>query len=58
VKKNGITQLMGDVSDYTFTPPSNTYSPLADPKYPTPTYQLDQSTLIDSGPTTYCDDGY
>ncbi len=58
VKKSGITQLMGDVSDYTFTPPSNTYSPLADPKYPTPTYQLDQSTLIDSGPNTYCDDGY
>lgn len=58
VKKNEITQMMGQVSRYTFGAPLNVPSPLAPPKYPSPTAQLDQSTLIQSGSTTYCDNGY
>ncbi|HME41943.1 MAG TPA: twin-arginine translocation signal domain-containing protein [Syntrophorhabdales bacterium] len=58
VKKSGITQLMGNVSDYTFAPPQNVPPNQKTPKYPTPTAQLDTSTLIDSGPNTYCDNGY
>ncbi len=58
VKKSGITQLMGQVSDYTFGPPQNVPSLQNSPKYPTPTYQLDQSTLIQPGNNTYCENGY
>jgi len=58
VKKSGITQLMGQVSDYTFYPPVNTYSPLNPPKYATPTTQLDQTTLIKPGDNTYCENRY
>ena len=58
VKKSGITQLMGQVSNYTFDPPMNYYSPLNPPKYSTPTTQLDEATLIKSGSNTYCDNGY
>jgi ribonuclease Z len=62
VKKEGnnvtITQRIGVVSDYTFGPPSNVYAPLAPAKYATATAQLDQSTLIDSGENTYCENGY
>jgi hypothetical protein len=36
VKKDRITQLIGEVSDFTFGPPTNVYSPLKPPKYPTP----------------------
>lgn len=53
-----IEQLMGKVSDYTFGPPQNVYFPLKDPKYPTPTAQLDTSTLIEPGNNTYCENGY
>jgi hypothetical protein len=56
-KKGGITQLMGNISDYTFVPPANSPFPLAPPKYPSPTYQLDRSTLIESD-DTYCENGY
>jgi len=58
VKKTGITQLIGQVSDYTFDPGMNVYSPLNPPKYGTPTAQLDQSTLIEPGDSTYCENGY
>ena len=58
VKKSGITQLMGQVSDYTFNPPMNNYSPLNPPKYATPTMQLDETTLIKPGDNTYCENGY
>jgi ribonuclease Z len=58
VKKSGITQLMGQVSDYTFAPPQNVPASQNLPKYPTPTYQLDQSTLIQPGNNTYCENGY
>ncbi len=58
VKKNEITQMMGQVSRYAFGAPLNVPSPLAAPKYPTPTAQLDQTTLISSGSNTYCDNGY
>ena len=58
VKKSGITQLMGQVSDYTFDPPLNNYSPLNPPKYATPTTQLDEKTLIRPGKNTYCENGY
>lgn len=58
VKKSGITQLMGQVSDYTFMPSTNIYSPLNPPKYATPTTQLDQTTLIKPGENTYCENGY
>jgi ribonuclease Z len=53
-----IEQLMGKVSDYTFGPPQNVYAPLKDPKYPTPTAQLDTTNLILPGDNTYCDNGY
>lgn len=64
VKKEGnttvITQRVGKVSDYTFGAPMNFYksSELIPPKYPSPTTQLDLSTLIDSGSDTYCENGY
>jgi ribonuclease Z len=58
IKKSGITQLMGQVSDYTFAPPQNVPASQNPPKYPTPTAQLDQSTLIQSGNNTYCENGY
>jgi len=62
VKKEGsnvtIEQRIGVVSDYTFGPPANVYSPLTPAKYPTSTAQLDQTTLIDSGENTYCENGY
>ncbi len=58
VKKSGITQLMGQVSDYTFQPSQNFYSPLNPAKYATPIAQLDESTLIKSGDNTYCGNGY
>jgi ribonuclease Z len=53
-----IEQFMGDVSDYTFVPPSNVYSPLAPAKYPSPTAQLDERNLIPPGNNTYCENGY
>ena len=60
--KNGkppkIEQFMGEVSDYTFGPPQNVYSPLAPPKYPSPTAQLDTTNLIKPGDDTYCENGY
>lgn len=58
VKKTAITQLIGQVSNYTFSPPTNVYSPLNPPKYATPTAQLDQATLIEPGNSTYCENGY
>jgi len=62
VKKEGqnttITQRIGVVSDYTFGPPTNLYGPLNPPKYPTSTAQLDQTTLIQPGDNTYCENGY
>ena len=62
VKREGlsttITQRIGKVSDYTFGPPTNIYTPLNPPKYPTSTAQLDQSTLIQPGDNTYCENGY
>jgi ribonuclease Z len=60
VKKTGITQRMGVVSDYTFAPPQNVYPPESQnpPKYPSPTAQLDKSTLIEPGDDTYCENGY
>jgi len=58
VKKTAITQLIGQVSNYTFSPPTNVYSPLNLPKYATPTAQLDQATLIEPGNSTYCENGY
>ena len=53
-----IEQFIGDVSDYTFLPPQNVYQPLAPAKYPSPTAQLDTTKLIQSGPDTYCENGY
>lgn len=59
VKKSGITQLTGQgVSHYTYGAPQNVPASQAAPKYSSPTAQLDQSTLIQSGSTTYCDNGY
>jgi ribonuclease Z len=62
VKKGRITQFFGEVSDFTFGPPQNVYSPLKPPKYPTPTAQIDQSTLIPAtnpdGSVNYCENGY
>ncbi len=58
VKKTGITQKIGVVSDYTYSPPSNLYYPLYPAKYPTATAQLDTSTVIPPGDDTYCDNGY
>jgi ribonuclease Z len=62
VKKGGkpprIEQFMGEVSDYTYGPAQNVYAPLADPKYPDPTAQLDRTNLIEPGPDTYCENGY
>jgi ribonuclease Z len=60
--KNGkppkIEQFMGEVSDYTWGPFQNVYGPMADPKYPEPTAQLDTTNLIEPGPDTYCENGY
>ena len=56
VKKSGITQLMGQVSDYSFAPPQNVPPNQTSPKYPSPTAQLDQSTLIQPGNNTYCEE--
>jgi len=62
VKREGqnttITQRIGNVSDYTFGAPTNIYTSLQPPKYPTSTAQLDQSTLIKPGDNTYCENGY
>jgi ribonuclease Z len=52
-----ITQMMGNVSDYTFSPPLNYYS-VKPAKYPTPTAQLDTTNLILPGDNTYCENGY
>jgi ribonuclease Z len=63
VKKSGITQLMGKVSDYTFGPPQNVPAHQKIPKYHTldgqsdPTAQLDKSTLIEPD-SNYCENGY
>lgn len=57
VKDAGITQLMGKVSDHTFSPPLN-YYPVKAAKYPTPTDQLDTTNLILPGDDTYCENGY
>jgi ribonuclease Z len=60
--KNGkppkIEQFMGEVSGYTYAPPSNVYGPMADAKYESPTAQLDTTNLIVPGVDTYCDNGY
>ena len=60
--KNGkppkIEQFMGEVSDYTWGPSQNVYGPMADPKYPEPTSQLDLTNLIKPGVDTYCENGY
>jgi ribonuclease Z len=59
VKKSGITQYIGKVSDYTFQPPMNQPPNQGAPKYSSPTAQLDLSTLISSiNNNPYCDDGY
>ncbi len=58
VKKTGITQKIGVVSDYTYSPPPNFYSSLNPAKYPTATAQLDTSTVIPPGDDTYCENGY
>ena len=60
VKKDRITQYMGKVGNYTFAAQMNPLlsSQMYPPKYPSATYQLDESTLIKSGPGTYCDNGY
>lgn len=58
VKKTGITQLMGKVSDFTFGAPMSEPAQLKDPKYPTPTAQIDTSTEILPGKNTYCKNGY
>ena len=52
-----IEQFMGEVSDYTFAPPQNNYTPLAAPKYGL-TAQQDPTNLIQPGADTYCDNGY
>jgi ribonuclease Z len=60
--KNGkppkIEQFMSEVSDYTWSPPQNVYGPMADPKYPGPTAQLDMTNLIEPGEDTYCGNGH
>jgi len=60
--KNGkppkIEQFMGEVSDYTWGPSQNVYGPMADPKYPDPTAQLDKTNLIPPGEDRYCENGY
>ncbi|MGE5603048.1 MAG: hypothetical protein ACM30E_08355 [Nitrososphaerales archaeon] len=53
-----IEQFIGDVSDYTWGPFQNVYGPMADPKYPEPTSQLDRTNLIEPGANTYCANGY
>ena len=53
-----IEQFIGEVSDYTWGPFQNVYGPMADPKYPDPTAQLDLTNLIQPGPDTYCENGY
>jgi hypothetical protein len=62
IKKDGrnttITQRIGSVSDYTFSPPENVYTSLNPPKYPSSTAQIDQTTLIKPGDDTYCENGY
>ncbi len=64
VKQSGITQLMGKVSDYTFSPPADPSAPQGTPKYHTadgqsdPTAQIDTSTVIQPGNNTYCENGY
>jgi len=58
VKKTRITQKIGVVSDYTYSPPSNLYYPLYPAKYSTATAQLDTSTVIPPGDDTYCENGY
>jgi ribonuclease Z len=51
-----IEQLMGEVSDYTFSPPLN-YYPVKLAKYSDPTDQLDTKNLI-LPDDTYCENGY
>jgi ribonuclease Z len=60
VKKTGITQRMGVVSDYAFGAPTNIIPPtkLNPPKYPSPTTQIDPTTVIQPGDNTYCSNGY
>ena len=58
IKKTSITQLIGMVSNYTFGPPRDFYSPLNPPKYFTPTAQPDQANLIEPGNSAYCENGY
>jgi len=62
VKKGGkpprIEQFIGEVSDYTFGPAQNVYTPLALAKYASPIAQLDTTNLIEPGDDTYCANGY
>lgn len=60
VKKDRIVQSMAKVGDYTFGAKENPLTPtqMYPPKYPSPTYQIDQSTVIRPGPGTYCRNGY
>ncbi len=53
-----IEQFMGEVSAYTWGPLQNVYGPMAEPKYETPTAQLDTTNLIEPGDDTYCENGY
>jgi ribonuclease Z len=59
-----INQLRGRVTDLAFSPPVNMPPDQNTAKYHTkaglmdPTQQLDQTTLIESGENTYCEDGY
>jgi ribonuclease Z len=60
VKKNRIEQYIGKVPDYAYTAKMNlpAAQDMNDPKYPSNTYQLDLTTLIQPGKDTYCEDGY
>ena len=60
VKKNRIEQYIGKVPGYAYSPKMNLPTPqdMNDPKYPSNTYQLDLTTLIQPGKDTYCEDGY
>jgi ribonuclease Z len=57
-KGQPIEQLIGKVSDYTFDPSQNVPANPKPPKYPTPTAQLEEATLIKPGAGTYCENGY
>ena len=53
-----IDQFMGEVLDYTWGLFQNVYGPMADPKYPEPTSQLDTTNLIEPDDDTYCENRY